>query len=69
MLKVGGMVAFEHPAGPIDVQLQVRTWAHVGCVRSRLQFVLKVEGMVVFEHPAGPIDVQLQVRIGHMLVV
>ena len=25
------MVVFEHPAGPIDVQLQVRTWANVGC--------------------------------------
>jgi len=31
VLKVGGMVVFEHPAGPIDVQLQVRTWANVGC--------------------------------------
>ena len=25
MLKVEGMVVFEHPAGPVDVQLQVRS--------------------------------------------
>ena len=25
MLKVEGMVVFEHPAGPIDVQLHVRS--------------------------------------------